>query len=180
MKIESTDAFIGVDMQRAFISMELPVRNARQIIRPMGEFMKNFSTVVLTRDWHPKDHISFGQWGEHAVAGTPSAEIIPNLDQRNVSMIINKGMNPLVDSYSAFYDDVGTRTGLRAFLDERGVKRVFIGGLAYEYCVGYTALHAKASGFETVVVESLTRGLETQAVAKMIHELVSAGVEIQA
>jgi nicotinamidase/pyrazinamidase len=137
--------------------------------------------VVLTQDWHPADHASFASnhagrspfetiempygpqvlWPDHCVVGSPGADFHPELEVSRAQMIVRKGFRPAVDSYSAFREnDKVTPTGLAGYLRERGVTRVFIAGLAFDFCVAFSALDAVEAGFEAVVVEDACRAID--------------------
>jgi nicotinamidase/pyrazinamidase len=136
---------------------------------------------VLTQDWHTEGHASFASahrarrpfdivelsygrqvlWPDHCVQGTQGADFAPGLDTRQAHLVIRKGYHPGVDSYSAFVEaDGATRTGLAGYLQERGIKGVFLAGLATDYCVAFSALDAVAAGFEAVVIEDACRGID--------------------
>lgn len=185
MKINpKTDALIVIDVQNDFVpGGALAVSGGDEIISGIVDLASKFETVVISQDWHPQNHKSFAVnhgkeaftqvempygnqtlWPTHCVQGTEGADFHKDLIAGGVvdkaAMIIRKGMNPEVDSYSAFYENDGeTKTGLSGFLNDRGIKRVFCVGLAYDFCVGYTAKDAKAEGFDVVVVKDLCRAI---------------------
>src|SRR5437588_9162917 len=154
------DALLVVDLQRDFMpGGALAVAEGDHVVAPIAALASRFSTVVATQDWHPRVHVSFASthgrppfsplalyggeqmlWPDHCVAGTPGAALHPALPQALVTSIIRKGSRRMVDSYSAFRENVGpdgTRlpTGLGGYLRERGVTRLFVCGLARDYCV---------------------------------------------
>jgi nicotinamidase/pyrazinamidase len=155
--------------------------------------------VVLTQDWHPAGHISFASshpgrtafemipldygpqvlWPDHCVIGTHGAEIVPELMLPNAQLLIRKGFHPAVDSYSGFQEaDRKTRTGLAGYLRERGLNRVFTVGLATDFCVAWTALDACAAGFDTYMVEDLTRPIDQAgSLERARADMDAAGVE---
>lgn len=177
-----TDALIVIDVQNDFCpGGALAVEQGSDIIDGINELSRQFSTVVITQDWHPEDHLSFASmhnaapmtniempygpqtlWPDHCVQGTQGAnmhsKIGPTLDK--ACCIIRKGTNPKIDSYSAFFEnDKTTSTGLSGFLKDRGITRVFLVGLAYDFCVGYSALDARKVDLDAVVVKDLCRAI---------------------
>jgi len=168
-RIGPQDALIVVDVQYGFLpGGSLPVKDGDKVIPVINELEDKFQVTAFTQDWHPPDHCSFkekpeftdGSWPEHCVAGTPEAELAADLKQPDDA--IDK------EAYSGFQD-----TDLADRLRDRGVKRVFITGLALDVCVRDTALHALEEGFETFVIEDATRpvdnprGTARQALDKM-------------
>jgi nicotinamidase/pyrazinamidase len=159
---------------------------------------RRFTEVVLTQDWHPADHLSFASqhpgrrpfetiaiaygaqtlWPDHCVMGTADADLHPSLDVPHAALVLRKGRRRDVDSYSAFLEaDRRTPTGLRGWLVERGVRRVFLLGLATDYCVAWSALDARRAGFEAVVVEDGCRAIDLDgSLARAWAEMGSAGV----
>jgi nicotinamidase/pyrazinamidase len=136
---------------------------------------------VLTQDWHTRDHVSFASqhpgkkpfqtidlpygkqvlWPDHCIQGTEGAALVKGLDIPHAELILRKGYRSQVDSYSAFYEADGkTPTGLGGYLKERGLKRVFACGLATDFCVAFSALDARKEGFEVLVIEDATRGID--------------------
>lgn len=197
-------ALIRIDIQYSFLPAgALPVPNAEQIIEPLNRLSHHAARggciVVDTQDWHPPNHKSFASnhkgkkpfetvempygtqvlWPDHCVAGMWSADLCSWLDTDMTSLTIRKGMNPDLDSYSAFYEnDRTTSTGLAGYLRERGVERVFLAGLAFDYCVGYSALDAASLGFETVVLLDLCRAIAPATETEMTERLLEAGVRL--
>lgn len=159
MRAGPQDALIIVDLQNDFLpSGRLPVANGDRIIPVVNRLAAlPFQAVVATQDWHPQDHCSFpaqnGPWPVHCVQGTEGAELAALLRPEPLTAIFRKGMTQDVDSYSAFADNAGQNpTGLKGFLQERGITRIFVCGLAYDVCVSHTARDGMALGFETCVV----------------------------
>ncbi len=198
-----SDALIIVDLQPDFMpGGPLAVAGGDRLARPIAELARRFSTVVATQDWHPPRHISFASthgrapfsplplyggeqmlWPDHFVAGTPGAQLHADLPQELVTSIIRKGTRIEVDSYSALRENVGpdgTRpaTGLAGLLRERGVARVFVCGLARDYCVRATALDAASAGFAAVLLDDLTCAVDPTSRARVDGELRAAGVQI--
>ena len=178
-----TDALIIVDAMRAFCAGGgLPVPNGEDIMPGIAAIADKFDKIVVVKDWHPAKHQSFASthnvapfstiqasygdqtaWPDHAIAGTRDAELMPEIEalMPRVNAVIHKGMNPKIDSYSGFYEnDRTTPTGLEGYLHAIGVERIFVAGLAYDYCVGYTAIDGSKS-FESWVIYDLTRAIAT-------------------
>ena len=163
-------ALIVVDVQNDFCgpSAALPVPDGRAVINPINNLMLNggYDKIVLTQDWHPLNHSSFrsnnnhGPWPNHCVQGTWSADFHPELNARLANMIIRKGTNPDIDSYSGFVEnDQETRTGLHGYLRECGVDGVDVVGLAFDYCVKYTAVDARDLDYFTRIILPCTRAI---------------------
>ena len=176
------DALIVIDIQNDFCNGgALAVPNGEDIVQGVNRLAESFNTVILSQDWHPANHASFASqhdgknpyeiialpygdqtlWPDHCVQGTSGADFHKDLAMvRTASAIIRKGMNASIDSYSAFFEnDRVTPTGLGGLLKEKGITRVVLVGLAYDFCVGYSALDAKRLGFEVVVLKDLTRAI---------------------
>jgi nicotinamidase/pyrazinamidase len=150
--IEPDDALIVVDVQHDFLpGGALAVATGDRIFDPINALAPRFRRVYATRDWHPADHSSYAQaggpWPVHCVAGTHGAAFDPRLKLENVDVIVDKGTERETDGYSGF-----AATNLADDLRANGVKRVFVCGLATDYCVKATALDANAAGFATVVI----------------------------
>lgn len=182
--LHSGDALIVVDVQKDFLpSGALAVLDGDAIIPALNRYAKRFEhnglPVFATRDWHPPDHCSFrqrgGPWPPHCVAGSPGAELAPALTLPVGTEIISKATLSEVDAYSGFEG-----TGLAARLRERGCKRLFIGGLATDYCVRATALDALKEGFEVVVLEDAVRPVEVRRGdgARALADLVAQGAHL--
>lgn len=176
------DCLIVVDVQNDFLpGGALAVPRGDEIVPLIGPVARAFSTVVVTQDWHPADHVSFAArhpgrapfttidlaygpqvlWPTHCVQGSPGAALAADLDVPHAVLIQRKGCDPAIDSYSAFREaDRRTVTGLSAWLGARGIERVFVCGLATDFCVAWTALDARAGGFATVVLEDLCRAID--------------------
>lgn len=178
----SKAALIVIDIQNDFCpggALEVP--KGDEIIEGVNALASQFQTVVLSQDWHPKGHASFASshqkspyetiqmpygeqtlWPDHCVQGTSGAEFHPALADtvNRAQLIVRKGMNPEIDSYSAFFEnDRQTTTGLAGWLREKGITQVVLVGLAYDFCVAYSAMDATALGFEAVVIKDLCRGI---------------------
>ena len=197
--ISRKDALIVVDIQHDFLPEgSLAVDGGNTIIPTINALMPLFDCVVLTQDWHPKNHISFAEnhvdkapfsvintaygvqtlWPAHCVAGSPGAEFPKALDTYFAHLIIRKGYHPEIDSYSAFIEQDGkTLTGLAGWLREKDIERVFVCGLATDFCVCYTALDAAKSGFNVVVITDASAAINTQGSLDKAHaDMKKAGV----
>lgn len=171
------DALIVVDVQNDFCpGGALAVAAGDQVVAVLNRLMPLFGTVVATQDWHPADHRSFsaqgGQWPAHCVAGSPGADLHPQLDRAPIDLTVRKATTAEQEAYSGF-----DGTGLAAQLRERGVRRVFVGGLALDYCVDATALDAARAGFATYVVRDATRAVFPEHSAAKEAAWREAGIE---
>jgi nicotinamidase/pyrazinamidase len=181
MKIGADDALLVIDVQNDFVrGGALEVAGGDSIVPTVNRLIRAFSQVVVTQDWHPEGHVSFASshggaqaldvvktpygeqrlWPDHCVQGAPGAELHEALDIDAAFLILRKGVNAEVDSYSAFAEADRRTTGLAALLKARGVRRVFACGLATDYCVAYSALDARAAGFDTFVVDDACRAID--------------------
>lgn len=177
MKITHEDALIVVDVQNDFChGGALPVPLGEQVVAPLNFLAIQFDTLVYSRDWHPHDHCSFAEdpvyvdksWPPHCIQDTPGAEFHGELHVASDALIVSKGTQPEAEAYSAFQG-----TGLKDKLDWRKIKRVFVGGLATDYCVLSTVLDALKAGYEVWVVEDACRGVSpetTQAAWQAMRE----------
>jgi nicotinamidase/pyrazinamidase len=178
MQFQPTDTLIVIDVQNDFCpGGNLSVANGDQIVPLINTLAQKFDHVVLTQDWHPAQHISFATthnkqpfetiqapygpqtlWPEHCLQDTSGAAFHPALDIPHAELILRKGFRRHIDSYSAFLEnDHFTSTGLAGYLRERGLQRLFLCGLAYDFCVRYSAIDGTALGFECLVIEDATR-----------------------
>ena len=180
MKIQPTDALIIVDVQNDFCpGGALAVPEGDKVVEPINRVAPLFRHVVTTQDWHPPNHCSFQQsggiWPVHCVAGTPGAELHPQLNQQPVNIRIRKADTVDRDAYSGF-----DHTDLAEQLRSRGVARVFVCGLATDYCVRATALDALREGFATFVLTNAVRGVDAQPgdSEKALREMQQAGVNL--
>jgi nicotinamidase/pyrazinamidase len=194
------DVLAVIDVQNCFVpGGTLPVPEGDKIIPLINRLAPSFKHVVLTQDWHTPGHISFASshsgkkpfdttqlpygtqvlWPDHCIQGTPDAELHKELKIPHAELIIRKGYRPQVDSYSAFLEaDRQTKTGLTGYLKERGFTRVFFVGLATDFCVAWSALDARRAGFESVVIEDATRGIDASgSLAKAWQDMAGAGVK---
>ena len=178
MDIRDTDALIVVDAQNDFLpGGALAVEKGNRIFDPINRIMPLFPYVVATRDWHPREHPHFeehgGPWPYHCIAGTAGAEFSPKLDLHEIDEVLSKGMHPHSHGYSAF-----DATSLDERLNERDVRRVFVCGLATDYCVKATALEAAQHGFETVVLTDAIAPVNVKCTdeADALREMAAHGV----
>jgi nicotinamidase/pyrazinamidase len=182
ISINDQDVLLAIDLQADFMpGGALAVDGGDEIVPLVNQLARRFDHVVLSQDWHPASHASFASshegakpfdtkrlhygdqtlWPDHCVQGTPGVALHPDLAVDLAFLILRKGMNSAIDSYSAFVEADGkTTTGLAALLKARGVKRVFACGLATDFCVAYTALDARREGFETFVIEDACRAID--------------------
>ncbi len=181
--VGKTDSLIIVDVQNDFCpGGALPVPEGDQVIPVLNDYIKIFkkakARIFATRDWHPPNHISFkaqgGPWSSHCVQNTEGAKFHPDLRLPSEPIIISKAMNPLKEAYSGF-----DGTELANTLKAHGATRVFVGGLAADYCVKNTVLDARKMDFETVVLLDAIRGInvEPDDVRKAIAEMIKNGAE---
>ncbi len=193
------DALLVVDVQNCFLpGGSLPVKEGDAVIPVINGLAQKFENVVVTQDWHTPGHASFASahpgkkpfetvrlpygeqvlWPDHCVQGTPGAELSPNLRLPHAALVIRKGHHHAVDSYSAFMEADGrTPTGLSGYLKERRIERLFLTGLATDFCVGWTALDGRKAGFEVAVVEDACRAIDLQgSLAKAWADMEGAGV----
>ena len=175
------DALILVDVQNDFCpGGALPVPEGDKVVPALNALLQRGKAfAVATRDWHPPTHCSFtpqgGPWPVHCVAGTPGAAFHPALATDRVAHVISKATRPEEEAYSGFQG-----TGLADLLRKRVIRRVFVGGLATDYCVKATALDAAKSGFEVTVLEDAIRGVEVHAgdCARALEEMKCAGIRL--
>jgi nicotinamidase/pyrazinamidase len=201
MQIGSADVLIVTDVQNDFCSGgALAVPDGDAVIPVIHRIAPLFQHIILTQDWHSPRHLSFAQahagkkpyeqlevnygvqtlWPDHCVQGTRGAEFHPNLHLPQAELIMRKGFHPEIDSYSAFFEnDRTTATGLCGYLRERGINRVFLVGLAYDFCVGYSALDARTHGFEAVVIKDACRSIDLNgSVVQMDEQFAHSGVKV--
>jgi len=182
-RIVNNDALIIVDVQRDFcLGGALPVPAGDQVVPVLNEYIrllkKADARVFATRDWHPPNHVSFktygGPWPPHCIQQSEGAKFHPDLKLPDDTSIISKAMEPSKESYSGFDD-----TELADKLKTQGVKRVFVGGLATDYCVKNTVLDAIKLGFETVLLLDAVQGIDVKPgdAEKAIDEMVLKGAE---
>jgi nicotinamidase/pyrazinamidase len=174
------DALIVVDVQHDFLpGGALAVASGERIFAPIDALAPRFRRVYATRDWHPLDHSSYkqygGPWPVHCVAGTRGAAFDARLDRKKIDTVIDKGVDRETDGYSGF-----AATSLASDLRMHGIKRVFICGLATDYCVQATAFDAHAAGFTTVVIEDASAAVNVQPddETRALEDLRAAGIDV--
>jgi len=199
VQLRAEDALVAIDVQNDFCpGGALAVPRGDEVVPVINRLTQRFPHVVLTQDWHPRGHVSFASshpgrkpferiqvsygeqvlWPDHCVPGTPGAELHRGLDTLGADIVVRKGSNPAIDSYSALYEnDHRTGTGLAGYLRERGCRRLFLAGLATDFCVQYSALDARREGFEVFVVEDGVRGIDLDgSLASAWERMAAAGV----
>ena len=198
-KLDDATALIIIDAQYGFMpGGGLAVADGDAIVPVVNRIAPRFANVVLTQDWHPADHISFAAnhpgrapfetitlpygeqvlWPTHCVQGTRDAALHDDLRVPQAQLIIRKGFHCDVDSYSAFMEaDRRTSTGLAAYLKARGISKLYLCGLATDYCVAWSALDARAAGFEATVIEDACRAIDLNgSLARAWADMAAAGV----
>ena len=190
--IDGNEVLIVIDVQNDFCpGGALAVPRGHEIVPIVNRLAARFRNVVLTQDWHPPGHFSFASthrgrnpfetivapygpqvlWPDHCVQGTPGAAFHPALDIRHAALVLRKGLERTIDSYSAFYEnDRKTPTGLSSYLRERDISRVFLAGLAFDFCVRYSAEDARHEGFTVFVVEDACRGIDVNGSVAQTHD----------
>ncbi len=199
MQTTSRDVLVVIDVQNDFCpGGALAIADGDGVVDAIQRVASSFEHIVLTQDWHPPEHLSFASahegkrpfesvelpygvqtlWPDHCVQGTRGAGFHPSLYLPQAELVLRKGFRPEIDSYSAFFEnDRVTPTGFAGYLRERGLRRVFLAGLAYDYCVGYSALDARALGFEAVVLRDACRAIDLDgSVAAIEAEFARATV----
>jgi nicotinamidase/pyrazinamidase len=191
-------ALLLIDLQPDFLpGGALAVPDGNAVIPLANRLATRFETVVLTQDWHPAGHRSFASahpgrapfeairlpygtqvlWPDHCIQATQGAALAPGLDVPHASLILRKGCNPQVDSYSAFAEADGTTTGLAAWLRARGITHLVLAGLATDYCVAWSALDASRAGFTTAVAEDACRAIDLNgSLAEAWNNMAQAGI----
>jgi nicotinamidase/pyrazinamidase len=182
LKPDATSVLLVIDVQNSFVAGgTLAVQHGEDVVPVINKIAPAFQNLVVTQDWHPAGHASFASshpgkkpfekiklaygnqelWPDHCVQGTHGAALVPDLEISHAQLILRKGFHQDVDSYSAFQEaDRKTSTGLQGYLEQRGIKTLFLAGLATDYCVAWSALDARKAGFETYVIEDACRGID--------------------
>ncbi len=196
---DAASVLIVVDVQNCFIAGgTLAVPHGEDVVPVINKIAAAFANVVMTQDWHPPAHVSFASshpghrpfetievgygkqtlWPDHCVQGTQDAALDRDLEIPQAELIVRKGFDRDVDSYSAFREaDRATPTGLQGYLRERGIRRVFVSGLATDFCVAWTALDSREAGFDTYVIEDACRGIDLEGSVKAAwKEMTRRGV----
>ncbi|MGX9355913.1 bifunctional nicotinamidase/pyrazinamidase [Roseobacteraceae bacterium S113] len=194
-------ALIVIDLQNDFCpGGALAVTGGDELVAPINALMVEFDTVILTQDWHPRDHSSFAQqhdghdafdvvempygsqvlWPTHCVQGSSGADFCQDLNVDRADLIIRKGFRRQIDSYSAFFEnDQTTPTGLHGYLQERGIDTLEIVGLATDFCVAYSALDAAKLRYDTRIRTSLCRAIDLDgSLNAALEQMKNAGVSI--
>ena len=208
LKPNDKSALIVIDVQNCFVDGgTLPVKGGAEVVPVINKLADSFENIVVTQDWHTQGHASFasahpGQkpfssiklsygnqvlWPDHCVQGTDDAALHKDLKLPTAQVIVRKGFHKGVDSYSAFEEaDRKTATGLGGYLKQRGIKTVYVAGLATDFCVAWTALDARKAGFEVYVIEDATRAIDLngslaaawkQMTAKGVKRIQSADIQ---
>ncbi|WP_373236739.1 bifunctional nicotinamidase/pyrazinamidase [Cohaesibacter celericrescens] len=203
MDISTHDALVVIDVQNDFCpGGALAVSSGDAIIEKINLMQQSFSRIVLTQDWHPADHRSFASnhpdaapyssikmpygdqilWPDHCVQGTPGAAFHKELETNRADIILRKGNNRDIDSYSAFFEnDHHTSTGLEGYLRERGVSSLTFVGLATDFCVRYSAVDAAKLGFDVSVDLSACRAIDLDgSLDQAMNDMRGHGVQLQA
>jgi nicotinamidase/pyrazinamidase len=199
LRIGDRDVLLVVDVQNDFCpGGNLAVPRGHEIVSSINALAAKFSHVVLTQDWHPRGHLSFASshpgkrefetvqvsygtqilWPEHCIQGTTGAAFRDDLDIPHAQLVLRKGYHRHIDSYSAFYEnDRRTQTGLAGYLRQRGLRRLFLAGLAFDFCVRYSSEDAHREGFDVVVIEDACRGIDVDgSMAATRQALAELGV----
>ncbi len=180
--MNKTEALLVIDVQNDFcLGGSLAVPEGEQVVAPINALMAKFAVSIVTQDWHPAGHNSFASshagkevfttiemeygpqilWPDHCIQGSQGAEFHPELRLNLCDLIIRKGYNPAIDSYSAFLEnDKKTPTGLSGYLKERGITKIYLVGLATDFCVHFSAMDAISYGFETILILDACRGID--------------------
>lgn len=194
------DVLLVVDVQNDFMpGGALAVPRGDEVVPIINRLAARFTNVVLTQDWHPPGHLSFATshpgrrpldrvrleygeqilWPEHCVQATDGAALHRDLAIPHAQLVVRKGCHPEVDSYSAFVEADGRHTtGLAGYLRERGIERVFLCGLATDFCVAWSAVDARKAGFEVTVIDDACRAIDTGgSLAAAGRDMAAAGVK---
>lgn len=200
IKPDAKSVLIVVDVQNCFIpGGTLPVKGGGEVVPVINKLAAVFENIVVTQDWHTPGHASFAStypgkspfettklsygtqvlWPDHCVQGTEDAELSKDLKLPTAQLIIRKGYHKGMDSYSAFDEaDHKTATGLAGYLKARGIKTIYVTGLATDFCVAWTALDARKAGFDAYVIEDATRAIDLNgSLAAAWKEMQSKGVK---
>ncbi|MDP9929750.1 bifunctional nicotinamidase/pyrazinamidase [Variovorax paradoxus] len=200
LKPNDKSALIVIDVQNCFVDGgTLPVKGGAEVVPVINKLAESFENIVVTQDWHTQGHASFasahpGQkpfssiklsygnqvlWPDHCVQGTDDAALHKDLKLPTAQVIVRKGFHKGVDSYSAFEEaDRKTATGLGGYLKQRGIKTVYVAGLATDFCVAWTALDARKAGFEVYVIEDATRAIDLNgSLAAAWKQMTAKGVK---
>ena len=201
MPFSPASALVVIDVQNDFCpGGALAVAEGDLVVPIVNRIAPEFAVRVFTQDWHPADHSSFAAshdgmapfvriempygtqvlWPVHCVQGTMGAEFHPDLDTRSADLVVRKGFRPEIDSYSAFFEnDHRTPTGLTGYLRDRGVRHVWLAGLATDFCVSWSAIDAMAHGFDVTVIEDACRAIDLEgSLATALGQMRSGGIRL--
>lgn len=201
MKISDQDVLLVIDVQNDFCTGgALAVPGGEKVVPAINRIAQKFANVVLTQDWHPRDHVSFAAnhaqkqpfetieldygtqvlWPVHCVQGTAGAEFHRDLDIARANLVVRKGFRRGIDSYSALFEnDKRTPTGLLGYLRERQLRTAFVAGLALDFCVRFSAEDARKAGLEVAVIEEACRGIDLDgSVAATHHSFKTLGISV--
>jgi len=198
IKLGEADVLVVIDVQKDFCDGgSLAVKDADAVVTPINSLMNQFDNVVFSQDWHPVGHKSFytshegkepfevitmpyGEqilWPEHCIAGTTGAEFHSELDTSKAKAVIRKGTNRQIDSYSTFFEnDRTTPTGMAGYLRQNGFKRIFLTGIATEYCVGFSAIDGIEEEFDVYVITDATASFDNEDYEPMLKRWKESGV----
>ncbi|MEZ2348591.1 bifunctional nicotinamidase/pyrazinamidase [Terriglobus sp. RCC_193] len=191
-------ALLVIDVQQDFLPKgSLAVPQGDEVIPIINRLGGKFAEIAMTQDWHPAGHISFASthgkqpftdtveaaygtqalWPDHTIQSTPGAELAAGLDLPHAGLILRKGFRLNIDSYSAFLEnDHSTCTGLAGYFREKSITDLYLCGLAWDYCVGFSALDGKQLGFNITVITDAVRGIDPKSMAEMSRRWQEAGV----
>ena len=195
-----SSALIIIDMQNDFChGGALAVKDGEKLVEPINSAQEKFDTIILTQDWHPEEHSSFASnnsaevysiiemdygsqilWPDHCIQGSIGANFHKNLNTNNSNLILRKGCNPKIDSYSAFFEnDKTTTTGLEGYLVTKEIKKLYLCGLAFDYCVFYSALDGANLGFDVFVFQDLTKAINLNNSEKLARKtMIEKGIKL--
>jgi len=195
-----SSALIIIDMQNDFChGGALAVKDGEKLVEPINGAQEKFDTIISTQDWHPKEHSSFASnnraevysnietdygsqilWPDHCVQGSTGANFQRDLNTNKSDLILRKGSNPKIDSYSAFFEnDKNTTAGLEGYLIKKDIKRLYLCGLAFDYCVFYSALDGANLGFEVFVFKDLTKAIDLNDSKKTAKKsMIEKGIKL--
>ena len=195
-----SSALIIIDMQNDFChGGALAVKDGEKLVDPINDAQEKFDTIILTQDWHPEEHSSFASnnsaevysniemdygsqilWPDHCIQGSIGANFHKNLNTNNSNLILRKGCNPKIDSYSAFFEnDKSTTTGLEGYLVKKEIKRLYLCGLAFDYCVFYSALDGINLGFDVFVFQDLTKAINLNNSERVARKtMIEKGIKL--
>jgi nicotinamidase/pyrazinamidase len=182
MAVSESNVLLVIDVQNDFCpGGALAVPRGDEVVPIINRLASRFENVVLTQDWHPPGHLSFASshpghkpfdmttlsygtqilWPDHCIQKTPGADFHPSLSLPHAALVVRKGFRRAIDSYSAFYEnDHKTPTGLAGYLRERNLTKISVAGLAFDFCVRYSAEDARRAGFAVTVIEDACRGID--------------------